>query len=277
MGLESGRTVLEHPPVEEKTPPVELPQRVLGKTGEQVPILGLGSAPGGMGLKDDAAIQLYHTALDLGVTYLDTAPGYARAQVQLGEVIKDRRDEAFLVTKTVANGGKKALEILEQSLKDLQTDQVDLTYVHSLGGLDVDQVLAPDGSLAALREAQKRGWTRFVGFTAHNMPEKSVRLLQEAEVDVVMFAMNYADRHTYNFEGKALSLAVAQNAGVAAMKVYGGGRGMTYEKLVPSAFADQGVEDHGNGRHYSGAPVVADHEEQDQRQSYDARREALLQ
>ncbi|MGA1197602.1 MAG: aldo/keto reductase [Candidatus Latescibacterota bacterium] len=211
-----------------------LPQRQFGKTGETVPILGLGSAPGGMGLPDVEAIELYHAALDLGVTYLDTAPGYDKAQVQLGQVMNKRRDEAFLVTKTFASEGKKATEILEQSLCDLQTDQVDLAFVHSVSSLDVDQVLAPDGALAALRNAQKRGLVRFVGITCHARPWKAVKILKAENVDAVMFAMNYVDRHTYNFQGEALALAVAQEAGIAAMKVYGGAPGMKYDGPTPS-------------------------------------------
>lgn len=211
-----------------------LPKRKFGKTGEDVPILGLGSAPGGMGLPDVDAIELYHAALDLGVTYLDTAPGYDRAQVQLGQVLKDRRDEAFLVTKTLASEGKKATEILEQSLRDLQTDQVDVAFVHSVSSLDVEQVLSPDGSLAALRDAQKRGLVRFVGFTCHARPWKAVKVLEATEIDAVMFAMNYVDRHTYNFQGKALELAKGQRAGVAAMKVFGGAPKMKYEDPTPS-------------------------------------------
>lgn len=211
-----------------------LPTRQFGKTGEEVPILGLGTAPGGFALPDVEAIEIYQAALDLGVTYLDTAPGYDRAQVQLGHVMKKRRDEAFLVTKTFAAEGKKATEILEQSLKDLQTGHVDLAFVHSVSSLDTDQVLAPDGSLAALRDAQKRGLVRYVGITCHARPWKAVRILQEAEVDAVMFAMNYVDRHTYNFQGEALDLAVKQGAGVAAMKVFGGAPEMKYEDVTPS-------------------------------------------
>ena len=135
----------------------EIPQRVLGKTGESVPVLGLGSAPGA------DAIALYHKAIDRGVTYIDTATGYGRAQAQLGEVMGERREEVFLVTKTHTEDGAKALEILEQNMRLLQTDQVDLTYVHAVGGLDVDRVLGKDGSLAGLRDRTPRrsptSWT----------------------------------------------------------------------------------------------------------------------
>jgi predicted aldo/keto reductase-like oxidoreductase len=197
-----------------------------------------------MGLRDEDAIALYHKAIDRGVTYIDTATGYGRAQAQLGEVMRVRRKEVFLVTKTHTAEGPKALEILEQNLKLLQTDRVDLTYVHSLGGLDVDRALAKDGSLAGLREAQRRGWTRYVGFTAHNAPYKAAKALREAEVDVVMLAINIGDHHTYNFEEEVLPLAAKQNAGVAAMKVYGGAKGMKYETPIVSALGAQGPHDH---------------------------------
>jgi aryl-alcohol dehydrogenase-like predicted oxidoreductase len=228
-----------------------LPQRVLGKTGESVPILGLGTAPAGMGLPDEEAIRLYHTAIDLGITYLDTAPGYKRAQVQLGSVMKERRDEVFLVTKTHTASAEKALDILSQSLKDLQTDHVDATFVHSMGSLDPEEVLSPEGALAGLREARRRGWTRFIGLTAHNAPARSARVLVEAEVDAGMFAMNFVDRHTYGFEEKVAPLAARQHAGLAAMKVFGGAPDMKYETPTPSLLHREGGVDHGLALRYA--------------------------
>lgn len=212
-----------------------LPQRVLGKTGERVPIIGLGTGPGGFGLPDEDAMALYHTAIDRGVTYIDTAPGYGRAHAQLGEVMRERRDEVFLVTKTFTPERDKALEILGQSLRDLQTDCVDLVYAHCVGSYDSQQALSEQGVLAGLREAQRRGWTRYVGFTCHHNPWKAVKWLREAEVDVVMFAMNFADRFTYNLEGQAAALAVERNVGLVAMKVYGGAKDMSYKTPCPSA------------------------------------------
>jgi aryl-alcohol dehydrogenase-like predicted oxidoreductase len=211
-----------------------VPQRRLGKTEERVPILGLGTGPGGSGLDDREAIRLYHAAIDRGVTYLDTAPGYGRAQSQLGEVMRRRRGEVFLVTKTWTAARDEALAILEKSLRELQTDCVDLVYSHCVGSFDPDAILAADGSLAGLREAQRRGWTRYVGFTAHHSPWKAAKILREAEVDVVMLAMNFADRYTYDFEGAVLPLADARDVGVAAMKVYGGAQDMNYDTPRPS-------------------------------------------
>lgn len=251
---------VELEPVKEKE---SLPERTLGKTGEILPILGLGTAPAGMALCDDKAVELFHAAIDCGITYLDTAPAYQRAQKQLGLMLRQRRKEVFVVTKVGTADGKEALKILEQSLRDLGIDQVDLTYVHSVGTLDINQVLSDAGSLQGLREAQGRGWTRYVGFSAHNQPLKSARILREAEVDVIMLAMNYADRYTYNFEELVLPLAAEHDVGVAAMKVYGGAEAMKYEtgpteSKRPSALKAHGTHDHQKALRYAlGLPGVA--------------------
>jgi predicted aldo/keto reductase-like oxidoreductase len=230
--------------------PVALPERIFGKTGEKIPILGLGTAPGGFGLNDFDAVDVIHAAIDNGVTYLDTAPGYERAQIQLGEVLPSRRDEVFLVSKTFTSRADKAVEILEQSLRDMKTDCVDVTFVHSVGSLDPDEILASDGALAGLRSAQVRGLTKYIGFTAHHCPGKAERMLREAEFDAVMFAMNFADKHTYDFQGGPLSLAKEGNLGVAAMKVYGGAPEQKYEVPTPSLMAET-QQNHEAALHYA--------------------------
>ena len=215
-----------------------LPQRRFGKTGERVPVLGLGTGPCGIGMPDEEAIPLIHAAIDRGVTYLDTAPGYERAHLQIGEIMPSRRDEVFLATKVWTDpataSAEEVLRIHEQSLKDLRTGCVDLLYAHCVGSYDVEQLLAPDGAFAGLREARRRGWTRFIGFTSHHHTSKSESLLQrviagDLDVDAVMLAMNYADRATYGFEERVLPLAERLDLGVACMKVYGGAKGMDYK------------------------------------------------
>jgi predicted aldo/keto reductase-like oxidoreductase len=235
--------------------PSLLPLRRFGKTEERVPVIGLGTGPAGMGLSDDAAVALYEATIDRGVTYLDTAPGYGRAQVQLGQVLARRRDEVFVATKCYAATAAEALRIQEQSLLDLQTDHVDLLYAHCVGSFDPDELLAPDGVFAGLREAQRRGWTRYIGFTAHHHPAKSVLLLERVEVDAVMLAMNFADRHTYDFEQRLLPRAQSLDLGIAAMKVYGGARGMDYQTPRPSALEDR--DHHRAFRYALGLPGVA--------------------
>ena len=226
-----------------------IPQRLLGKTGELVPVLGLGTGPGGLGMKDDDAIPLYLRAIELGITYFDTAPAYDRAHRQLGEILPRHRDGLFLASKAHTTDFDEALRIVEQSLEDLRIDQLDLVYVHSVGNLDPEAVVSAKGSLSGLREAQRRGLTRFVGITAHHMPDHAVRILEGADVDVGMFALNPGDRHTYNFEEKVLPPARAQDTGIAAMKVYGGASGMKYqldgaERFRPTAMAVHGFSDY---------------------------------
>jgi len=196
--------------------------------------VGLGTGPAGFGLSDADAVRLYHAALDRGVTYFDTAPGYARAHAQLGEVLPRRRGEVFLATKCFTATAAEAISIHEQSLRDLRIEQADLLYAHCAGSFTPEQLLAPDGVFAGLRELKRRGLTRFIGFTAHHNPWVAQALLAEAaagnlEVDAVMLAMNFADRHTYGFEERVLPAARRADVGVACMKVYGGARDMQYE------------------------------------------------
>ena len=237
---------------------VPLPQTTFGKTGEHVPLLGLGTAPGGMGLADADAIALFERAIDLGVTYIDTAPGYERAQSQLAQVVPHCRQDLFLVSKAHTTDYQEALDIVEKSLETLGTDHLDLMYVHSLGHLDVEKVLAEDGALAGLREAQRRGWTRYIGITAHHAPWKSAKVLREVEIDACMFAFSFVDCHTYNFEEVVLPLARAQNAAVAAMKVYGGTIDMEYHKPQSSELTNSGFDDHERALRYAlGLPGVS--------------------
>ncbi|MEE2657264.1 MAG: aldo/keto reductase [Candidatus Latescibacterota bacterium] len=224
-----------------------LPQRVFGKTGELIPVLGLGTAPGGMGLDDADAIELFEAAIDLGVTYIDCAPGYDNAHRQLSHIVPRRRDEIFLVSKAPTERRQEALDMVEANLRDLKTDALDLVYVHSIGHQHPEKVLAADGSLAGLRDAQQRGWVRYVGFTSHKKPEWSERLIKEVEVDACMFALNFADHFTYGFDRTVLPLAVERNVGIAAMKAFGGARNMEYhttddEKDRPSCFREHGFD-----------------------------------
>ncbi|MCC2670605.1 MAG: putative oxidoreductase [Armatimonadetes bacterium] len=215
--------------------PSPLPTRRFGRTDERVPLVGLGTGPGGIGLPDSEAIPLYEAAIERGVTYLDTAPGYQRAHAQLREVLPSRREGLFLATKCFAGTAEEALAIHEQSLKDLGVESVDLLYAHCVGSFEPEQLLAPDGVFAGLREAKRRGWTRYIGFTAHHHPWKAEFLLKQAlagnlELDAVMLAMNFVDRHTYGFETRVLPLAEQLDLGIAVMKVFGGAREMKYEE-----------------------------------------------
>lgn len=202
-----------------------LPRRVLGKTGVRVPILGFGTAAAGIRRDIKNGVALYHKAIDLGVNYMDTAPshtGYGRAQEQLGHVLKERRKDVFLVTKCHESNGDDALRLLERNLKEMQSQRADLVYVHSLGDIDLRTALGKNGIFPALRKAKKEGLTRFVGISGHHRPGKFLTALADQDIDVIMCAVNFADRHTYDFERKIFPVAARKNIGLVAMKVFGG-------------------------------------------------------
>src|SRR5205814_9142350 len=161
----------------------------------------------------------------------------------------------FLATKCLAATAADALRIHEQSLADLQTDHVDLLYAHCVGGFEPKRLLASDGVFAGLREAKRRGWTRYIGLTAHHRAARPALLLREVEIDAVMLAMNYADRHTYSFVDQVLPLAASADFGIAAMKVFGGARGMNYQAERVSALGDR--DHHAAFRYALGLPGVA--------------------
>lgn len=205
-----------------------LPTAVLGKTGESVTRLGLGTAPAGQRPRREAT-QLFETAIEAGVTFLDTAPdfaGYGIAQKALGDLLKDPeiRKRVFLVTKCYEPDGEKALALLRRNLEELQTDYADLVYAHSIGAdkMDLATVLGKGGVMEALEKARADGLCRFVGISGHNRPDKFVRVMDEFDVQVMMNAVNYVARHIYDFEKRVWPKAREQNVGLVAMKVLGG-------------------------------------------------------
>ncbi|HMF16696.1 MAG TPA: aldo/keto reductase, partial [Gemmataceae bacterium] len=177
---------------------------------------------------------LLNRAIDLGITFADTAPGstrqaiitgYGRAQRYLNGVLRERRKEVFLVTKCLETDGARTIPLLRSSLKELGVEQVDLAYTHSIGHAiyDFDALVGDKGPMASLERAKKDGLTRFIGITGHNRPEKFDRVIARRTIDVMMNAVNIVDRHTYAFENVVWPRARKQNVGLVAMKVYGGG------------------------------------------------------
>jgi len=204
-----------------------LPTRALGNTGVKVPIIGVGTAPAGHQPRKEAA-EFYAACLDAGVKYMDTAPefaGYGVAQAALGDILKTRRDEAFVVTKCWEPDGEKALKLLRSNLRELQTDHADLVYAHSIGSdkMEPKTVLGRGGVMQALSKAQKDGLTRFIGVSGHNRPERFLNVLKDFEIKVMMNAVNFVSRHIYNFEEKVWPEAHRRGVALVAMKVYGGG------------------------------------------------------
>src|ERR671932_87461 len=223
-----------------------LPHRPLGKTGVEVPIIGYGTAPLGKIKVMDAPLlkkseALLNHAIDQGITYLDTSPDYG-SQPKVGGEKNTRRDEVFLATKINKRQRKDVLNELQQNLKELQTDHVDLLQVHAVNTMaDLEAALAADGAVSALEEARRQGMTRFVGITGHARPWVLARALERYDFDTVLVALGPVDRLVNSPEEVLLPLARRKQAGVIAMKVFGHGELEQRELALRYALSLPGV------------------------------------
>ena len=207
-----------------------LPRRMLGKTGISVSMLALGTAP--MGFTKPHSPQhvadCVNAAIDLGVNFIDTARAYDVAEEGVGLGLARRRKDVFLATKVLADTVADAERSFSESLRLLKTDHVDLLYFHQVGDRKVEIASSAEGVFTWLLKQKRAGKTRFVGLSGHNRPHKFVPLLESGEVDVLMPALNFVDRHTYNFEEMVLPVARKHDVGIVAMKVFGGARKGNY-------------------------------------------------
>ncbi|HGJ65871.1 TPA: aldo/keto reductase [bacterium] len=217
-----------------------MPKRILGRTGVEVSILGLGIGPLGISRREQIEFdRLVNLCIDLGISYIDNAPVYGDGEEKLGSVMRQRRNEVFLVTKVEEQDKNGSLRQIKESLMKMQTDYIDAVHLHDFGGLNIEFVLGEDGALAGLKEAKKQGLIRFIGISGHQQPMKFLKALETDEIDLVMPVLNFADKHTYNFEEKVLPVAIEHKSGIVAMKVLGGAVGMQYEKPMPSLMPEE--------------------------------------
>ena len=202
------------------TPPTPLPTRTLGRTGVNVSLFGLG----GEGVlrthgEMKAAVRVINRALDVGVTYCDTAPAYASSMDYYGAALGERRRGIFLASKTASRTRDGSLRILDDSLKRLRTDHLDLWQLHDLREEEeVDEIFAKGGAIEALQQAQREKRVRFLGLTGHHDPQILLRAMKRFQFDTVLLALNAADVHRDSFIKTVLPEAVRQNMGVIAMK-----------------------------------------------------------
>ncbi len=221
-------------PVQDKAATPKVGLVTLGRTSEKVSRLGIGCAPFQREqITPDDIHDTLTRALELGVNYLDVAPNYGNApgsysEEKMGPSLKDKalRKQFFLVTKTEEETRDGTWRLLEQSLKRLQTDHVDMVHLHNIGEedrwVDFDKVFGDNGAVAALREAREQGLVRFIGSSGHLYPSRFHRIIDSGEVDVLMNAVNFVVQHTYDFEHKVWARARQENMGLVAMKVLGG-------------------------------------------------------
>ena len=209
----------------------EMPRRPLGNTGEKVSAIGLGGFHlGKPALSESDAIRIVRTAIDNGINFLDNCWDYngGESEIRMGKALRDGyRQKAFLMSKIDGRDRKTAVQQLEESLRRLQTDHLELLQFHEIIRLnDPDRVFAPGGALEAALEAKKAGKIRFIGFTGHKSPDVHLKMLDAAashkfRFDSVQMPLNVMDAHYDSFEKKVLPVLQKDNIGVLGMKPMG--------------------------------------------------------
>jgi hypothetical protein len=199
-----------------------IPHRTLGRTGASVSILAMGCGSRFLMYPVEQATAVLERALGLGINYLDTAVDYGNgeSETRVGRVMASRRKDVFLATKVPGRARTRdtALREVEQSLKRLQTDHVDLLHVHSLGQEDdLARIEAADGVLKALYELREQKVARFIGMTSHTDGAVMAKAIERNDLDCVQMAMNPA--RALRFEALALPAAKRKNLGIILMKV----------------------------------------------------------
>jgi aryl-alcohol dehydrogenase-like predicted oxidoreductase len=207
-----------------------MPTRNLGKTGQRVGIFSLGGqAALERGNNEAVAVPIIERALDLGVNYIDTSSIYGGperwSEKYIGQVMKTRRAQAYLASKTKDRTRDGSLRMLEKSLKLLQTDHLDLWQLHDIGTPgDIAEVFAKGGAMEALIEARDQKMVRHLGITGHHRPECLIEGINRFPFDCILLAVNAADKHHYSFMQELLPLAVEKQMGIIGMKLTGRSR-----------------------------------------------------
>lgn len=204
----------------------DIPYRPLGTTGVDVSIIGVGGYHIG-DPSEQVGIRIIRTALDSGINFLDNCWDYhdGDSEVRMGKALRDGyRAKAFLMTKIDGRTRASAARQIDESLKRLQTDHIDLMQIHEVIRLeDPDRVFAQGGTMDALMEARKAGKIRFIGFTGHKDPMVHLRMLDTAKkhgfrFDTVQMPLNVMDAHFRSFEHQVLPRLVEERIGVLGMK-----------------------------------------------------------
>jgi aryl-alcohol dehydrogenase-like predicted oxidoreductase len=238
----------------------EVPKRPLGHTGLEVSALGIGGYHLGSANSDAEATQIVNEALDAGVNFFDNAWEYhgGVSEERLGRALKGKRERAVVMTKVCTHGRDKgsAMRQLEESLKRLQTDHLDIWQIHEvIYENDAELIFAPNGAAEALLQAKKEGKVRFLGFTGHKDPSIHLKMLShDFPFDTVQMPLNCLDATFRSFETKVLPEVNRRNMAALGMKSLGGSgelvregavvvdMGLRYAMSLPVAVTISGIE-----------------------------------
>jgi aryl-alcohol dehydrogenase-like predicted oxidoreductase len=216
----------------DKLPEGKMPMRALGRTGVQVSLVGLGGYHIGMAANEQTATRIIRAAIDHGVNFMDNCWDYndGKSHAWMGRALGDGyRRRVFLMTKIDGRTRKAAADQIDQSLRELRTDTIDLIQVHEvIRASDPDRVFGPDGAIEALVAAKKAGKIRFIGFTGHKSPAIHLAMLKTAAAhkfayDTVQMPVNVMDAHHDSFERQVIPAATRDGVAVLAMKPLGSG------------------------------------------------------
>jgi predicted aldo/keto reductase-like oxidoreductase len=217
--------------------------RTLGRTGEKVSSIGIGGYHLGRPSEQES-IRIVRTAIDNGVNFLDNCWDYNNgdSEVRMGKALRDGyRQRAFLMTKIDGRTKAAATQQLEESLRRLQTDHIDLLQFHEIIRMDdPERVFAPGAALDVVLAAKKAGKVRYIGFTGHKSPDIHLKMLETARAhqfhfDSVQMPLNVMDAHFDSFQKKVLPVLVKEEIGVLGMKPMG-------DKIILTSKAVEPIE-----------------------------------
>ncbi len=205
-----------------------MPTRSFGKTGYKVGVLSLGGqATLEIKGREEESEKIINRAIDLGVNYIDTAASYGRgvSQLNIGRVMKTRRSEVWLSTKTHDRTYDGSMRLLEESLTNLQTDHLDTWQLHNIQRQEqMDQIFAADGAIKAMEKAKSEGMVRNIGITGHYEPLVLLEAIKRYPFDSILLAVNAADVHYLSFKNYLLPEAQKQGIAIIGMKIATRGR-----------------------------------------------------
>ena len=201
---------------------MHIAKRVLGRTGQEVTILGLG----GEGVlrtvgRGKDAYALINRALDLGITYCESARAYSGSESYYGKALRERRREIFLTSKSHDRTKQGALAHLHETLTNMRTDHLDLWQVHDVREeAELAEIFGPGGAIEAFIEAKQQGTTRFIGVTGHHDPSIIKKCIEQFDFDTVLMPVNPAEPAYRSFIDAVIPLARRKDMGIVGMKVY---------------------------------------------------------
>jgi predicted aldo/keto reductase-like oxidoreductase len=236
----SGNLLTAHP-----APPAngEMPYRSLGRSGEEVSLLGLGGFNIGIQADEQESIRIIRTAIDNGVNFLDNAWDYngGASEIRMGKALRDGyRKKAFLMTKIDGQAKDIAARQIDECLQRLQTDTIDLMQFHEIIRFEYpDLIFGPGGAIEAMLAAKKAGKIRYIGFTGHKDPDIHLKMLATASqhdftFDAVQMPLNVMDMHFKSFAHKVVPVLVKQGIGVLGMKSMGAGVILKSNTVTPT-------------------------------------------